>query len=302
MVTLTTNLRLGSAGEAVRAAKERLFLLGLYEPQVPDVTHDRFGRDTLIAVLRFQRENGLTADGVIGPLTWERLFPNEQAQAESTGNAAAEERGGIPQNIGDAAAEAILAALAGATDLRKHMVTDALSFAFDPRVPRQYPLSLYIRGANLYNVDLSPYVISIKRIDAGQSRQPQYYDNGRAEMMRAAVENDSQTTGADCSGGVAGLLRHAGAVKPTFDLSANGFCGKAHAKQIEKSALRPADLVHKSGHIGLYVGGGYVVEWMGGAYGCQLTKLDARAGFSFVSGKQVRQGAWTAFLRPSYYR
>jgi cell wall-associated NlpC family hydrolase len=108
-------------------------------------------------------------------------------------------------------------------------------------------------------------------------------------------------TGADCSGGVVGLLRHAGVVKPTFDLAADGFAASKSMQRIEESELLPADLLHKTGHIGMYVGGGYAAEWMGGAYGCQLTRVGARRGWNFVKHKQERFGAWTAFLRPKWY-
>ena len=165
---------------------------------------------------------------------------------------------------------------------------------------RDYPLSLYIRGGNLYNADLTKNVITLARIAAGAKRQPAYYDGGRREMMEAAVRAAPGITGADCSGGVVGLLRHAGVVKPGFDLSADGFYRSGGYRKIDKASLRPGDLLHKSGHVGLYAGGGYGVEWMGGAYGCQLTKLSDRRGYSFVTGKTGRMGAWTGFLRPAY--
>ena len=108
-------------------------------------------------------------------------------------------------------------------------------------------------------------------------------------------------TGADCSGGVVGLLRHAGVVKPKFDLSADGFAASGSTQKIAQEELLPADLLHKSGHIGLYVGGGFAAEWMGGAYGCQLTKLTNRRGWNFVKHTNDRFGAWTSFLRPNWY-
>jgi hypothetical protein len=41
---------------------------------------------------------------------------------------------------------------------------------------------------------------------------------------------------------------------------------------------------------------------MGGAYGCQLTRLDARRGWNFVSGRLDRASAWTGYLKPAYYK
>ena len=120
-------------------------------------------------------------------------------------------------------------------------------------------------------------------------------------MMEAVVLVNPAITGADCSGGVVGLLRHAGVVKPGFDLAANGFAASKSMRKIEESELLPADLLHKAGHIGIYVGGGYAAEWMGGAYGCQLTRVSARRGWNFVKHKEDRFGAWTSFLRPIWY-
>ncbi len=199
------------------------------------------------------------------------------------------------------AASAIHAALDTAGSIRKGLVLDALQFASDPERPGEFPASLYIRGGNLYNEDLTPNVITLARIAAGARRQPEYYDGGRREMMERAVLENPSITGADCSGGVVGLLRHAGLVKPGFDLAADGFAASAQYRHIDSAALRPGDLLHKRGHIGLYAGGGYAVEWMGGAYGCQLTRLAARRGWNFVKKKTDRFGAWTGFLRAGGY-
>jgi len=98
-----------------------------------------------------------------------------------------------------------------------------------------------------------------------------------------------------------GLLRHAGIVKPTFDLAADGFAASKSMHEVAADELHPADLLHKSGHIGLYAGGGYAVEWMGGAYGCQLTRLTNRRGWNFVKHTIDRFGAWTTYLRPDWY-
>lgn len=76
---------------------------------------------------------------------------------------------------------------------------------------------------------------------------------------------------------------------------------KAGMQRVEQTQLLPADLLHKSGHIGLYAGGGYAVEWMGGAYGCQLTKLNDRRGWNYVKGKMDRFSAWTALLHTNWY-
>lgn len=276
-------------------AKQRLLALGCYAPHITQVTTSNFGRDTQRAVVNFQTQNALQADGVIGPLTLAALFPED-----ATAQIALTEDGAFP-NISKVKLASILAALEQTSEIRRAIVQDALQFTFDPAIPRDYPLSLYIRGGNLYNADLAPNVITLSRIQSGAKRQPEFYDGGRQEMMEDAVRQNPAITGADCSGGVVGLLRHADVVKPKFDLAADGFVSSRSMHRVEQSALQPADLLHKSGHIGLYAGGGFAVEWMGGAYGCQLTHLNARRGWNFVKGREDRFSAWTSFLCPDWY-
>ena len=286
-------LRAGCAGEDVLRVKQRLFALGCYDPRIAAIHSDVFGRDTVKAVLAFQLRSGLEPDGIVGPLTCSALFAAELRTAT--------DRKQIPSQIGDTAAEAILDALDGAGVTRRGIVLDALAFAFDAARPREYPVSLYIRGGNLYNAELAPNRITLERIAAGAKRQPEFYDGGRREMMERAVRENPEITGADCSGGVVGLLRHARVVASGFDLAADGFASNANYRRTEKSAMIPADLLHRSGHIGLYAGGGYAIEWMGGAYGCQLTRLETRYGWNFVRQTTDRFGGWTGFLHPIYY-
>ncbi len=292
---LTRLLRYRSEGEDVLRVKRRLLELGCYAAHIMQLQTNVFGADTLRAVKAFQEKSGLEADGIVGPLTYAALFPEEAPAVTQA------QRADIPAQIGDDAASAILSALEGAGQTRRAIVLDALCFACDADAPGEYPQSLYIRGGNLYNTDLSPNVITLARIRSGAKRQPEYYDGGRQEMMERAVQQNPQITGADCSGGVVGLLRHAGVVKSTFDLSADGFAGSKSMRKIESDALNPADLLHKSGHIGLYAGGGYAVEWMGGAYGCQLTRVANRRGWNFVKRRTDSFGAWTQYLRPNWY-
>ena len=56
---------------AVKAIKQRLNDLGIAQL---DVTNGTFGPSTFSAVWRFQDNNQLKPDGVVGELTWERLF------------------------------------------------------------------------------------------------------------------------------------------------------------------------------------------------------------------------------------
>lgn len=64
-------LKLGSRGSEVTALQERLLKLGYMD--YPSAT-GYFGEVTKIAVIRFQSNNGLGADGVVGPATNAKLF------------------------------------------------------------------------------------------------------------------------------------------------------------------------------------------------------------------------------------
>ncbi len=65
-----TTLRYGSSGDAVKAMQESLTKLG-YAPGAAD---GKFGRGTEAAVKQFQRNNGLTTDGLAGTKTLTLLY------------------------------------------------------------------------------------------------------------------------------------------------------------------------------------------------------------------------------------
>lgn len=282
----TKPLKLGMSGDDVRFMKDALVNLGyLYRS-----THDTFGNDTVIAVKRFQEDNDLY--GVISAETFAAI---KEASAK------AKEPSEIPANISEEKSRLISLSLQRVTDLRKKIVLEALRHAYDVDKPTTYPSSLYIRGGNLYNTNLKINTITATRIEDGAKRQPEYYTSAAKKIMLEAVKSNPATTGADCSGGVVGLLRWARLVDPKFDTTANGLCGNSHSSAITKEQLTAGDWVGKSGHIGIYVGGGFVVEWAGHKLGCQLTDVDDRKLFDFTTKKIIGENGWTKFRKPKYY-
>ena len=63
---------LGSTGPKVKELHERLLRLG-YSIDPAEHAHARFGPSTQLAVRRFQQEQGLLVDGIVGPQTWDAL-------------------------------------------------------------------------------------------------------------------------------------------------------------------------------------------------------------------------------------
>ena len=169
----TRTLRRGMAGADVRAVKERLLALGMYAPHITALKKDSFGTDTYRAVCAFQTARGLPANGEVDMATHAALFGAAGGGSAPAQAAESAPPGGLPGTIGAAAANAIGEALGTASPARRGVVLDALQYAFDPAVPRDYPLSLYIRGGNLYNSDLAPNVITLARNASGAARPPQ---------------------------------------------------------------------------------------------------------------------------------
>ncbi|MDR0396814.1 MAG: peptidoglycan-binding protein [Oscillospiraceae bacterium] len=64
------NLEYGAKGETVRLLQIRLAQLGYYK----DLISSEFYKNTRSAVRAFQNNNGLSADGIVGRKTWDKLF------------------------------------------------------------------------------------------------------------------------------------------------------------------------------------------------------------------------------------
>jgi len=69
-----TSLRLGSTGANVRLMQSFLNVINAVYPTVPKLTADGiFGQQTEGAVKAFQQAAFLTPDGIIGPITWDKI-------------------------------------------------------------------------------------------------------------------------------------------------------------------------------------------------------------------------------------
>jgi len=70
VATATPTLRLGSHGSAVVTLQRRLAALHYFDVGTAD---GAFGQYTYHAVIAFQKVQGISRDGIVGPVTWARL-------------------------------------------------------------------------------------------------------------------------------------------------------------------------------------------------------------------------------------
>lgn len=73
-------LKVGSTGDAVRSLQQRLKQLGYLASKVDG----DFGKGTESAVIAFQKRHGLTADGIAGNATLEKIYSNSAKRAAPT--------------------------------------------------------------------------------------------------------------------------------------------------------------------------------------------------------------------------
>ena len=68
-------LSLGSRGHSVKEMQFYLYIMSAYYSTIPKIAYDGvFGNDTREAVRAFQRLYGLTDDGIVGPVTWSKIY------------------------------------------------------------------------------------------------------------------------------------------------------------------------------------------------------------------------------------
>lgn len=296
---LTRNLKKGMSGPDVRFVKDALLSLGFYNSKIKQIANNTFGPDTFVAVRKFQRAKGLEDDGVVGPLTWAAL--EKALAAEEPAKEVEFPSLDKMKHISTAHRAAIAKDLANVSELRQKIILEILNYAYDKDVPGE-PRALYIFGANLYDKDLKLNYADAAEIEKHAKRYPTYFNGGRKEWMLEQVKKNPKLLASDCSGMEVGYLRKHKLVPSSFDTTANNFTtAKRYSTPINKKDLKPGDWVGKAGHIGTYVGGGLVVEFYGGAYGCQLTELNNRRGWNFVAKRLEAGSPWTRFCRPTFY-
>lgn len=265
----------------------------------------------------------IVVDGKAGPKTWEALnFEIRQANLSSGAdfnlrthlkNVLASRRNAPAPNpvaepelfklkhIGRDKLERINSQLQNVSSLRQSIVFELVNWAVDANNPGGSPRALYVFATDLYNKNLTLNVSSVEQIEKQARQYPTYFNGGRKDWMIAQILKNPALPAADCSGTIVGILRKHKLVSAAFDAIANSLASNTHSTKISKDELAPGDWVARPGHIGVYVGGGFVVELYGGAFGCQLTDLNKREGFDFIKGKITTGSLWTSYRKPKYY-
>ena len=262
----TREIKYGMSGDDVFYIKNKLFDLGMYLPKIKKITSKTFRADSVLATKNFQTKYHLDVTGTVNEVTWNKI--EEESKPEPTPTP-------TPSGLLDEYTwldpkkrEAIEKDLVKVSELRKNICLEILKYAFDPTYRKGDVRALYMWGGNLYNTDLKLNIATKAKIEAGAKKYPQHYDGGRKEWMLAQVEKNPNLPASDCSGMEVGYLRKFKLVKNSFDANANRLSSKSYSTKTTKDAAIPGTFAHKDGHIGTYVGGGYVVEFVGGAYGC----------------------------------
>lgn len=303
-IKYTRVLKLGMSGNDVKYMKDCLFKLKYYSKNITKISNNTFGNDTEKAVKIYQKENkdtsgrALVVDGKIGEKTWYAVERDYEA-----GKVKPDAPSGLLDNYTHISVDKrkkIEAEIKNISKLRQEIILEILNYVYDKDVPGDVR-ALYIFGANLYDTNLKINYADEAEIDRASRIYPRYFNNGRKEWMKEQVKRNPKLPASDCSGMEVGYLRKHKLVSNSFDTTANNLCSDRCSSAISKNNLKPGDWVGFNGHIGTYVGAGYVVEFAGGAYAAQLTKLDDRKLYDFIKKKVVNGSAWTKYRRPSFY-
>lgn len=316
-VAYTRLLKYKMSGDDVFYMKNCLFTLEYYTSNITKITNKTFGNDTVKAVKLYQRNNkdincdSLEVDGIIGEKTWyaiERDFKNNKhyvKPVEPSGDPGDLTKEDFP-NLDEKTIKSLNSAWTGISDTRKSLMKLCIAHAYDA-VNGKYKsgdhlVGMYIIGANLYDKSLNLFHPTSSYIESRAKSRPDYFDGGRKDFMLEELALNPNIAASDCSGMIVGVMRKMKLVSSGFDTTANGLCGNSHSSEISKSELTPGDWVGKSGHIGMYIGADMVVEFAGGAYGCQITNLTKRKVRNLMNGRLSTMSSWTKYRKPKYYK
>lgn len=303
-------IKLGMSGSDVLYIKKKLFELEMYSNKIKRIRSNQFRKDSVEATEKFQNtydsicEGPLEVTGTIYEACWEAIEAAARGEIKPkvdptpTPTPSPKPEKGILDAytwIMPAKRSAIEKDLLNTSEMRRNICLDILKYAFDPEYRAPGVRALYMWGGNLYNTDLKLNIATATKIEVGTKRYPNKYDGGRKEWMLSEVKKNPNLPASDCSGMEVGWLRKFKLTNNRFDQNANALGSTQFSIKCEIENLKPGTFAHRNGHLGTYVGGGYIVEFVGGAYGCQLTKRTDRKVWNFVEQKMHTFSAWEDF-------
>lgn len=309
-------IKLGMSGADVLYIKRKLFDLGMYSNKIKRITSNKFRIDSVNATKKFQEtydsvcEGPLEVTGTIYEACWEaieaaargeikpKVDPDPGPDPTPAPEPEPEPKKGMLDSytwIKPSKRRAIEKDLLDTNEMRRSICLEILKWCYDPDYRSGDVRALYMWGGNLYNTDLRLNIATAAKIEVGAKRYPDKYDGGRKEWMLSEVAKYGDLPASDCSGMEVGWLRKFKLVNNKFDSNANTLGSAAYSVECEIKNLKPGTFAHRDGHLGTYVGGGYIVEFVGGAYGCQLTDRTNRKVWNFVEKKTQKMSAWKDF-------
>ena len=280
-------IKLGMVGADVLYIKRKLFDLGMYNSKVKRIISNKFRIDSVNATKKFQEtydsvcEGPLEVTGTIYEACWEaieaaargEIKPKVDPDPEPTPTPEPEpepKKGMLDSYtwIKPSKRKAIEKDLLNTNEMRRSICLEILKWCYDPDYRSGDVRALYMWGGNLYNTDLKLNIATAEKIEVGAKRYPDKYDGGRKEWMLSEVAKHNDLPASDCSGMEVGWLRKFKLVNNKFDSNADTLGSEKYSVKCEIKNLKPGTFAHRDGHLGTYVGGDYIVEFVGGAYGC----------------------------------
>lgn len=263
----TRNLRKGMSGADVMEAKQRLLALGYYAEHITTLFRSTFGGDTYEAVCRFQAQEGLPVDGVIGSATWEKLFFSAKPPEAPTGGLDASQASETQQAVPEA--EPIVKTKPSTKALM--LCTLALQHIGDIYVWSESGCK-DLSDSRIRSKDPSEYARAMRFRDA-------QYKAGLTELLSH-----------DCSGFISYLMRMIDVWENRRDCDGLwSYCDEVH-----RNELIAGDFLfrHESGnpanktHVGLYIGNGKVIHCKGRDTGVVLEGINkGGSGYWHVCGR-----------------
>ncbi len=305
-------IKLGMVGADVLYIKRKLFDLGMYDSKIKRIISNKFRIDSVNATKRFQEtydsvcEGPLEVTGTIYEACWEaieaaargEIKPKVDPDPGPDPTPVPEPKKGMLDSytwIKPSKRRAIEKDLLDTNEMRRNICLEILKWCYDPDYRSGDVRALYMWGGNLYNTDLKLNIATATKIEVGAKRYPDKYDGGRKEWMLSEVAKHNDLPASDCSGMEVGWLRKFKLVNNKFDSNADTLGSDKYSVACEIKNLKPGTFAHRDGHLGTYVGGDYIVEFVGGAYGCQLTNRTNRKVWNFVEKKMHTFSPWKDF-------